>query len=329
MNDEASRVSREEYNRRIGRVLEYAMDHLAADLSLATLAEVACFSPWHFHRIFAALMGETPDDYVRRIRLEKAASRLVRHRDLTVSRVGELCGFSTGALFSRNFARRYGMSPSAFKAMTPAERDERKKRQGLGNERQESGTNGTDPNPGGGYDALRGERAISSREPPEVTVGRTDPVRVAYMWHPHGYHRGVEITSRRMVAWARARELVGADTRLIGIGLDNPDITSADKCRFLVCVTLGDGIEQRDAERLPGRAHVGFRVLSGGLYAVWRSTMRELTDGYRRFYRDWLPDSGYAPADLDDYMVYRASVLDCLPDGRDVVVDVHIPVMPL
>lgn len=132
-----------------------------------------------------------------------------------------------------------------------------------------------------------------------------------------------------MVAWARARELAGADTRLIGIGLDNPDITSADKCRFLVCLTLPDGIEQRDVERLPGRAHVGFRELSGGMYAVWTSPMRELTAGYKRFYRDWLPDSGYAPEDRDDYMVYRNSIFEDLSDGRDVAVDVHIPVMPL
>ena len=54
-------------------VLEHIDRHLDESLELATLAEVAHFSSFHFHRLFSAWMGETLGDYLRRRRLEVAA----------------------------------------------------------------------------------------------------------------------------------------------------------------------------------------------------------------------------------------------------------------
>jgi AraC family transcriptional regulator len=53
------------YTARINRVLDYVDAHLADKLDLATLARVAYVSEWHFHRLFRALTGETPGDWVR------------------------------------------------------------------------------------------------------------------------------------------------------------------------------------------------------------------------------------------------------------------------
>ena len=67
-------VHRAEYARRMNRVLDYIDLHLDQPLDLARLAGVANFSPFHFHRVFAAWMGETLGDYARRRRLEKPHS---------------------------------------------------------------------------------------------------------------------------------------------------------------------------------------------------------------------------------------------------------------
>ena len=61
--------SRKEYIHRINRVVDYIEANLDEDHSLEKLAGVACFSPFHFHRIFRALTGETINNYVKRIRL--------------------------------------------------------------------------------------------------------------------------------------------------------------------------------------------------------------------------------------------------------------------
>lgn len=72
----SAQVSRAEYARRINRVLNYIDAHLDQPLDGAQLADIANFSRFHFHRIFAAWMGETLGSYAQRRRLEKAAFRL-------------------------------------------------------------------------------------------------------------------------------------------------------------------------------------------------------------------------------------------------------------
>jgi AraC family transcriptional regulator len=72
--------SQTEYTQRINRTMDYIDTHLADPLPLEKLAGVAAFSKYHFHRIFFAHVGETPGQYVQRLRLEKAAMLVVEHR---------------------------------------------------------------------------------------------------------------------------------------------------------------------------------------------------------------------------------------------------------
>ena len=75
-----SRDSRSDYESRMHRVLEYIDQQLDQALDLDTLAGVAHFSAFHFHRLFSAWMGETLGDYLRRRRVEVAAMRLQPNR---------------------------------------------------------------------------------------------------------------------------------------------------------------------------------------------------------------------------------------------------------
>jgi transcriptional regulator GlxA family with amidase domain len=60
------------YHHRINRVLDYIAQHLDGELSLTRLSSIACFSPFHFHRIFQGIIGETLNSHVRSVRLEKS-----------------------------------------------------------------------------------------------------------------------------------------------------------------------------------------------------------------------------------------------------------------
>ena len=66
-------ITKDEYTARINRVLDYIEANIDTALSLETLAGVAHFSPFHFHRIFKAMTGETLNRFIQRIRVEKAA----------------------------------------------------------------------------------------------------------------------------------------------------------------------------------------------------------------------------------------------------------------
>ena len=110
-----SAATRKEYERRLNTALDFIDRNLGDDISLAKLASVACFSPYHFHRIFSAFVGEPPAEYVRRLRLEKAAILLVNDASAPVTQIALACGFSTSALFCRLFKARFGMTPTAWR----------------------------------------------------------------------------------------------------------------------------------------------------------------------------------------------------------------------
>src|SRR5262245_64048850 len=89
-----------EYETRLLRVLAHIHDHVDGDLSLDALAEVACMSRFHWHRVFRAMTGETLADAVRRIRLLRAANALVRE-DRPIEEIAARYGYSGPASFSR------------------------------------------------------------------------------------------------------------------------------------------------------------------------------------------------------------------------------------
>ena len=73
-----------EYAQRIDRVIDYLRRNLDRPVKLAELADIACFSEFHFHRIFRAVSGETLNNFTNRLRLEKAA-RLLRYSDQSLT----------------------------------------------------------------------------------------------------------------------------------------------------------------------------------------------------------------------------------------------------
>ena len=102
------------YEARLLRVLSYIYDHLDGDLSLDAVADVACMSPHHWHRVFRAMTGETLADAIRRVRLLKAADALVSE-DAPVADIAERYGYSNLASFSRAFSAQHGKPPGAFR----------------------------------------------------------------------------------------------------------------------------------------------------------------------------------------------------------------------
>lgn len=103
-----------EYSRRIDRVIDYLRENLHRPVKLGELAHVACFSEFHFHRIFGAVSGETLNNFTNRLRLEKAA-RLLRYSEQSLTDIALDCGFSSSATFSRAFRSGYDTSPSQFR----------------------------------------------------------------------------------------------------------------------------------------------------------------------------------------------------------------------
>ena len=100
----------EEYQRQINIIKDYINNNLDKPINLSELAEISHFSPWHFHRITRAFLGEPIGSYIVRIRLETAA-KLLRYTDMSVSEIAYKVGYDVPTSLSKAFRQQYGISP--------------------------------------------------------------------------------------------------------------------------------------------------------------------------------------------------------------------------
>lgn len=273
-------TSRHEYEQRLRRVLAHIDAHLGEPLDLAMLADVANFSPFHFHRVFAALMGETLGDHLRRRRLETAAVRLMRSSSASVLQVALDVGFGSGEAFSRAFRQRFGASPSAWRT---AQADQRKHDQQHRKTDQLEGKPDQDawrrpPDDAGSFQAPRSPPMnVKLIDRPEVTI--------AYLRHTGPYGEAVgQFWFDTVVPWMELHGLMGEPR--YGIAQDEPSVTDASRCRY------DAGVEVPPDFVPSGGAQVA--TLRGGRYAVLpvRATSDTIGDAWTAMLRDWLPDSG-------------------------------------
>ena len=103
------------YSERLQRVASYIHAHLDEALDLDRLAAIACFSPYHFHRVYRACLGETVAETLARLRLQRAATQLARSLR-PVAGIARGAGYGSTPAFSRAFRTSYGYSPGAFRA---------------------------------------------------------------------------------------------------------------------------------------------------------------------------------------------------------------------
>ena len=97
----------------VQRMQDYIEAHLEETVGLSDLAKVSLFSPWHSHRLFQEYTGLTPANYIRRLRLAKAALR-IKNENVRIIDVTFDLGFGSVDGFTRAFYREFGMRPSDY-----------------------------------------------------------------------------------------------------------------------------------------------------------------------------------------------------------------------
>ena len=103
------RQTLDSYESRLNRVADYLYAHLDEDLRPEKLAEIACPSPYHWHRIWTAMRGETLGAAVRRLRLLRAADRLA-NSNMPMAAIASVAGYGSSDAFARAFNESYGQT---------------------------------------------------------------------------------------------------------------------------------------------------------------------------------------------------------------------------
>jgi len=253
--------TRENYEDRILHVQIYIQDRLDEDLSLEELAEVACFSPFHFHRIFRGMVGESVKEYIRRLKLERAAQQL-RHSNRSIQDISMDAGYENQGSFTRIFSNIFGIPPLEYrKTFRNGQKDEAgEKKYILSIQR-----------PGGGN--------------MEVSIKEFDEMTVAFVRHT-GPYQDVGKAWEKLCCDQQVRTMSGPDSLAIGICYDDPDVTEEEKIRYDACVTVDDSF-------VPGNG-ISRQKIRGGDYAVMfhKGRFEDLLKSYRWIYGEWLPGSG-------------------------------------
>ena len=121
----AKKAHQSQFHRsQIGRAQRYIRLHLAQRMSLARIAREAGASSYHFARLFQAYVGETPFEFLRRIRLMTALRLLQEDADVTVSEVALSIGYETSAAFNKSFRKTLEITPSDFRNLGKERQDD-------------------------------------------------------------------------------------------------------------------------------------------------------------------------------------------------------------
>jgi AraC family transcriptional regulator len=311
---------RKEYQSRINRVMDYIDQHLDEPLDLNQLAEVAYFSPYHFHRIFRAMVGEPLKHYIKRVRLEKAAILLKQNAGTSVTEVALNCGYNSSAAFARAFKEFFGVSASDWRksGKTDSKNGKGEGKEGKAYRLERVYLEGMLNN-------LKWKIKMNQQTIAQVEVKDWPETHLAYIRHVGPYQGDGALFEKlfgRLMQWAGPRNLLNfPETKMMSVYHDDPKLTDDDKLRLTVAITVPEGTAV-DGE-------IGYMTLPAGKHAIARFELLEdeYAQAWEAIYKGWLPESGYQPADSPAFELYHNSP-DQHPEGRHIV-DICVPVVPM
>lgn len=268
-----------DYHRRIARVIETILADPGAPHSLDSLASVAHLSPFHFHRIYRALTGESVVETVQRVRLSRAAHHLTV-ADNAVGDIAANVGYGSPQAFSRAFRGFAGVSPSAFQ---------------LRQRRLTTPDIESDPH------SAAQLYSSAARDAPSVELIQLAPFDAVVLRH-HGPTATIGQTFRTLrTLWRQcARDSASAQPVGQGVGICSGDPEEPDGHFTYYAGVIADAPTELpdtlETVRVEGGLYASHRLV--GPYALIGSTFQALVGG-------WLPHSGYMPDDRPALELYR------------------------
>ena len=297
-----------DYIKRISNVFEFIDENLDSTLKLETVAKIANYSPFHFHRLFKLITNETLNSYVNRRRIEKAAGILMRKNEVNIQELSLRYGFSSNSSFTRAFKNYYGLSPTDFKNQNP-----------------------------GKYSKIRKVNSKIRQDDPlfeeyicnitnlknwidmnaKIEVKETTEWPIAYITCI-GVHE-IGNTYEKLIRWATPKGLLNdPETKMINVYHDSFKITAPDKVRINACVSIKDDIKA-DGE-------VKISKIDGGRHIIgsFEIGLQEFEKSWTGLFM-WMNENGYEKADRKPFAVYHNDYRT--HPEKKCIVDLYIPVI--
>jgi AraC family transcriptional regulator len=285
--------------RRIDQVVNYISEHLDDQVSLETLAGVAHYSPFHLQKVFKQIVGDSPKQYMIKLRLETAFHLLVIHPQKSVQEISAESGFSSPAVFSRAIRGYFGHSPEQIRQLS-----HRAKMKLLHSFTPKSFPKQS-PIPGGaGGDRQEGK--------PTIRVIKRGSVKGIYFLAPFDKPEEIQLAFKQLAKIAGVHEWPGSGM----YGLLGPHQRNSYKAFLPV---------DQEAE---GTDKFTFTEIKGGTFATFkvRGDLKQVNKAAHYFYREWLPDSGYKIAGTTGFETFAEN--PAFTPYHQLEREIHIPIGP-
>ncbi len=275
------------YTPRINLVQDYITHHLKEEIKLEILAGVAGFSPFHFHRIFKDMVGETVNNFITRQKLERALSLMKHRHRLTLTEIAIDSGFRSSSDFSRTFRRYFGISPKQWDGEAHLEYSKiRQVDTGLQ------------------HYTLGELKMMEAANRFKVRVEAFPETQLVYIRVRNSYANpdGFLQAFKTLADWSEGNAI---QSTFIGMSQDDPDVTPASQCRYDVCmsVPLGTKTNRKEYSMLNTRLMPSCKIACLSVMG----DMQQVDTAWQYLMRYWLPHSGSFPENLPAMEIYRQS----------------------
>ena len=269
-------MTSEEHIKRIRKVLNFIEENLDNELSLENVAEIGNYSPFHFHRIFRGIIGETLQEYINRNRMEKSAMLLSHHKNKSLEEIFSEVGFKSNSTFSKTFKKYFGISPTDFRKKSPEYfskilqmnsnigQKEVVFQQYLYNINQMK-------------NFMETNAKIEVKELPEIHLASVLSIGV----------QNIDNAYNKLISWGISKNLFPRENvKMISVYHDSFKVTAPDKVRIHACMLLDEPIKN-DGEIFPEILPKGRHIV--GSYFI---TLDEFEKAWNALFL-WMNENGY------------------------------------
>lgn len=251
---------------RMKNILHFIECNLDYDIDCQKLAELACYSKFHFHRLFKAYVGESVYAFRKRLLLERASKHL-QHSNEAISEIAYKCGYDNQASFNKAFRKKFSLNPG----------DIRRQMISIKNESYFS------------------EEWINNMKPEIVDL---IDIAVISVRSCGNYEKAACDAWSQLMSFAYANKLMNKNVRMFGISYDNPNMTEPNLVRYDACLDISTDINLSN--------NIRKQVITGGKYAkfIHTGSYDNFKDTYAYIFSEWLPSSNYKLRDVPCFDIY-------------------------